>query len=567
MNERPWLKAYAPGVDWHAPLLARPLYRLLDEAVARFGARPAVDFLGYRLSYAELGRLANRVAAGLQRLGVGKGSKVGLFLPNCPQFVACYYGILKTGATVVNFSPLYSEEELLLQIEDSETDFMVTLDLAALYPKMRVMLRESRLGTLIVGSLPEVLPFPKNWLFRLFRRGQVAAPDWDDAHLGFARLTDNDGRFEPVEIAPEEDVAVLLYTGGTTGTPKGAMLTHANLYINAQQATLWMPDCRPGEERMLGVLPFFHSFAMTVVMNTAINIGAEIIMHPRFELEAVMKEIPRKKPTLMPGVPTMYAAIANHPRARELDMTSLKGCMSGGAPLPLELKQRFEQLTGSRLFEGYGLTETSPVAACNPLDGVNKPGSIGIPMPGTDIVITDREDPGRELPLGEPGEICIRGPQVMKGYYRRPEETAKCLIDGLLHTGDVGYMDEDGYTFIIDRMKDLILVGGFNVYPRHVEEAIYQHPAVAECTVVGVPDDYRGQSVKAFVKLRQPGEIDADKLLEFLRPKLGKHELPRAIEFRDELPKTMIGKLSKKELVEEELARHQERRRTGQGDP
>jgi long-chain acyl-CoA synthetase len=341
------------------------------------------------------------------------------------------------------------------------------------------------------------------------------------------------------------------------------MLTHGDLYANTQQTTMWMPDYAPGAERMMGVLPFFHVFAMTVVMNNSINIGAEIIVHPRFDLEAVMKDIPRKKPTLLPGVPTMYTAIANHPAATSTDLSSIKFCMSGGAPLPVEVKQRFEQLTGAKVFEGYGLTESSPVATCNPIRGVNKPGSIGQPVPGTEILITDREDPSRPVPPGEPGEICIRGPQVMKGYWERPDETASQLIDGRLRTGDVGYMDEDGYTFIIDRMKDLILCGGFNVYPRHVEEAIYQHPAVAEVTVIGVPDDYRGEAVKAFVRLKEPGDISEAQLLEFLQPKLGRHEIPREIEFRAELPKTMIGKLSKKELVAEEKAKYAQKRAAG----
>jgi long-chain acyl-CoA synthetase len=286
-------------------------------------------------------------------------------------------------------------------------------------------------------------------------------------------------------------------------------------------------------------------------------------MHPRFELEAVMKDIPKKKPTLLPGVPTMYTAIANHPAAPTADLGSIKFCMSGGAPLPVEVKQRFEQMTGAKVFEGYGLTETSPVATCNPINGVNKPGSIGQPVPGTEILIYDREDPMKPMPLGEPGEICIKGPQVMAGYWGRPEATAEQLLDGRLRTGDVGYMDEDGYTFIIDRMKDLILCGGFNVYPRHVEEAIYQHPAVAEVTVIGVPDDYRGEAVKAFVKLKDGEGLDQAKLLEFLQPKLGRHEIPREIEFRPELPKTMIGKLSKKELVSEEKAKYEAQKKAG----
>lgn len=557
MSGQPWLKNYAPGVDWNATIEQKALFELLDDAVARFGERPAIDFLGKTFTYSQLGKMVERAARGFQDLGVTKGVKVGLFLPNCPQFMVCYFGILKAGGTVVNYSPLYSERELAHQIKDSETDYMVTLNLTALYPKMEAMLRESRLKKLIVGTMPEVLPFPKNLLFPVFKRKDVADVPNDARHLSFQELLNNDGAYRPNEIDPAEDIAVLQYTGGTTGVSKGAMLTHGALYANTKQTALWMPDYVPGEERMMGILPFFHVFAMTVVMNMSVNIGACIVMHPRFELEAVVADIPKKKPTLMPGVPTMYTAISNHPKATETDMSSIKFCMSGGAPLPVEVKQRFEQLTGAKVFEGYGLTETSPVATCNPLNGINKPGSIGQPVPRTEIVIVDREDPAKIMPQGEAGEICVRGPQVMKGYFNRPDATAECLVDGLLRTGDVGYMDEDGYTFIIDRMKDLILAGGFNVYPRTVEEAIYEHPAVAEVTVIGIPDDYRGQSVKAFVKLKDGEALDETTLMDFLKPKLGRHEMPSQIEFRDELPKTMIGKLSKKELVAEEQAKYE----------
>ena len=356
---------------------------------------------------------------------------------------------------------------------------------------------------------------------------------------------------------------MLQYTGGTTGVSKGAMLTHAALYANTLQAAMWNPDVVAGEERMLGVLPFFHVFAMTVVMNLSIRIGAEIIMHPRFELEAVMKDIPKKRPTMMPGVPTMYTAIGNHPKITELDVSSIKTCMSGGAPLPVEVKQKFEQLTGAKLVEGYGLTECSPVATTNPFSGAAKTGSIGLPVPGTEILITDREDAAKEMPQGEAGEICIKGPQLMAGYWGRPEATAETVIDGWLHTGDVGYMDEEGYTFIIDRIKDLVLVGGFNVYPRHVEEVIYQHPQVAEVTAIGIPDDYRGQSVKAFVVLKGDKTLTGDELRAFLEDKLAKHAMPREIEFRDELPKTMIGKLSKKELVAEEQEKYEKAKAAG----
>jgi long-chain acyl-CoA synthetase len=550
-----WAKKYPASVKWDADLPAKPLFEIFDDSLNRYGDRPCLDFLNRKYTYRDVGQMIDHAAAGFQKLGVKKGVKVGLFLPNCPQHVVSYYGILKAGGTVVNFSPLYSEPELLHQIEDSHTDIMVTLNLTALYPKMQAMLEKSRLKKLVVGTLPEVLPFPQSLLFPLFKAKDVAKVPDDARHVSFKELLNNDGTFDPPSIDPLHDVAVLQYTGGTTGVAKGAMLTHANLYANAVQAAMWFTMVEPGQERMLSVLPFFHVFAMTVCMNMSFYIGAEVIMLPRFELVPVLKVITKKKPTMLPGVPTMYTAINNYPELSKYDLTSIKGCISGAAPMPLEVRQRFEALTGCSLVEGYGLTEASPVVCCNPLEGENKENSVGLPVPGTSVVITDREDPHKVLAQGEVGEICIEGPQVMPGYWNRPDATADTIIDGRLHTGDVGYMDEDGYTFIIDRIKDLILVGGFNVYPRNVEEGIYKHPAVEEVTVIGVPDEYQGQSVKAFVKLKKGQSLGADQLAAFLREHIGKHEIPRHIEFRTELPKTMVGKLSKKELVQEEMAK------------
>jgi len=549
-----WLAKYPENVKWDAEIPEGPLFAILDQAVERFPGNEAMDFLGKRYSYAELGDAVTRAAAGFRALGVARGVKVGLFLPNCPHFVIAYFGILKAGGTVVNYSPLYSEDQLAHQIEDSETDIMVTLGLEALYPKMAALLERSRVSRLVVGTLQAALPFPKSVLFPLLRRGEIARVPADDRHIPFARLLDNDGAGDPPEIDPRADIAVLQYTGGTTGVSKGAMLSHANLHANVHQALMWSPDLVPGEERMMGVLPFFHVFAMTVVMNLTIALGGSIVMRPRFELDPVLEDVTKKKPTLFPGVPTMYTAIVNHPKLEKFDLTSIKICLSGGAPLPGEIKRRFETLSGCKLVEGYGLTETSPLATANPFDGLNKESSIGLPVPGTAIAIVDREDPHRLLAQGEDGEICVSGPQVMKGYWRREEETAETVVDGRLLTGDVGHIDEDGYVFIIDRKKDLVLVSGFNVFPRKVEEGIYLHEAVEEVTVIGVPDDYTGEAVKAFVKLKQGQTLDAEALKAFLADKLGRHEMPKHVEFRDELPKTMIGKLSKKELVAEEQA-------------
>lgn len=557
MTSHLWDSKYPSNINWDAELPARPLYDLIDDAVARFGGKAFLDFLDRKFTYAEVGKMIEHAACGFQKLGVGPGVKVGLFLPNCPQFIVCYYGVLKAGGTVVNFSPLYSERELLHQIEDSQTEIMVTLNLKVLYPKMKAMLGQSSLKKLVVGTIAEVLPFLKSKLYPIAKSKDIAKVPNDSQHISFKELLHNDGTFDAPAIDPMMDIAVLQYTGGTTGVSKGAMLTHANLYVNTVQARLWFRDLEDGKERMMGVLPFFHVFAMTSVMNVAIVLGAEIIIHPRFELVPVLKDISEKKPTMMPGVPTMYQAINTYPKLADYDLNSIKACISGGAPLPLKVKQRFEELTGCKLVEGYGLTETSPVATCNPLEGENKENSVGIPVPGTTIEITDREDPHKVLAQGEVGEICISGPQVMKGYWQRDDATAETIIDGRLHTGDVGYMDEDGYSFIIDRIKDLILVGGFNVYPRNVEEGIYQHPAVGEVTVIGITDDYSGQAVKAFIKLKPEASLDAAALTEFLKDRLGAHERPKHIEFRDELPKTLIGKLSKKELVAEEQEKYE----------
>lgn len=557
MSEYQWLDRYPPNIKWDAEIPARPLTAVVEDSVERFPGNTCIDFLGRKYTYAELGRLVERAARGFQDLGVKKGTRVGLFLPNCPQFVVCFFGILRAGGIVVNYSPLYAEEQLRHQVEDSGTEIMVTLDLKVLYPKIRALVTGSPLGKLVVGTMQEALPFPKSALFPLLKRSDIAKTKRDSFELSFADLLGNNGAPDAVHIDPHEDVAVLQYTGGTTGVPKGAMLTHANLYANAHQAMQWLEGVELGRERMMGALPLFHVFAMSVVMNLALLIGGEILMHPRFNLDAVLKDIHKKKPTLVPGVPTMFAAINQSPLLDKLDLTSIKFCISGGAPLPVEVKERFEELTRCKLVEGYGLTETSPVAVCNPLYGVNKEASIGIPLPGTVVEIRDPEQPGDAVALGERGEICISGPQVMAGYWNRPDETAAALTDGRLRTGDIGYMDDEGYIFLIDRIKDLILVAGFNVFPRTVEEAIYENDAVAEVIVIGIPDEMRGQAVKAFVKLADGKALTVDELMAFLDSRIGRHEMPREIEFREELPKTMVGKLSKKELVEEETAKYE----------
>jgi len=550
----PWLGSYPKGVRWDTDFPVRSLPAMFDDAVARHGAKELTNFLGVTLTYAEIGDLTNRLAAGLQARGLGRGHRIGLFLPNTPYYVAAYFAILKTGATVVNFNPLYSVEELVIQARDSSISAMVTLDLAVLFDKVAELAARNLIETVVVCPFADLLPRFKGLLFRLFKRGDIARAG-GSAIAGrcvtWASLIANDGHFEPAVIKPAEDIALLQYTGGTTGVPKGAMLTHANLTTNVEQMLSWNSEIRIGEERIIGILPFFHVFAMTAVMNLGLRIGATLILMPRFEIGQAVALIRQQRPTILPGVPTLFNALLNHQGVSRNDLSSLKICISGGAALPHEVRRQFKAFTGCRLVEGYGLSETSPVATCNPFEGLEKKNSIGQPLPATIISIRSLDDPRQEMPQGESGEICIKGPQVMPGYWNRPEETAAVFVDGFFRTGDVGFIDEDGFTFIIDRIKDMINASGFKVYPRRIEEAILEHQAVAEVTVIGIPDAYRGEAPKAFVRLKPGSNITADDLLAWLAPRLSKIEMPAAIEFRDELPKTMIGKPSKKELREE----------------
>jgi long-chain acyl-CoA synthetase len=562
VGEHPWLKSYPAGVDWHAPIDTFPVYQILDDAVARWPDQPATDFMGKVLTYRELSDLVSRAAKGFQALGVGPGVHVGLFLPNTPHYIISFYGILKAGGTVVNYSPLDAAKVLEHKIEDSQTDIMVTLDLTALYPQMASMLGKTRLKKIVVGGLPDVLPFPKNLLFPLVKSKEIAKVPNDMHHVRFKKLIANDGKFKPVEVKdPTDTLAVLQYTGGTTGLPKGAMLTHGNLTAATSMYVVSNtgenPTLEEGKERILAVLPLFHIYALQINMLLAMRFGAEIVLHPRFELDAVIKDLGAKKPTMFPGVPTMFTAIINYPGIQDIDLSSLKFCASGGAPLPVEVAEKFEKLTGCKLAEGWGMTETSPAGVSTPANQDGRPGSCGIPMPGIEIKFIDVDDPKKTLPMGERGEICIRGANVMKGYWNKPEANAEAFTeDGFFRTGDVGYMDDGGYMFIVDRTKDMILCGGFNVYPRNIEEAIYQHPSVEEVSVIGIHDEYRGQAPKAFIKLKSGADgFTFEELKDFLKDKLGKHEMISEMDIRAELPKTLVGKLSKKELYEEEEKR------------
>jgi long-chain acyl-CoA synthetase len=556
-SDYPWLKSYPSSVAWDAKLEPMTLPMMFEASVKAYGQRPCLDFLDKHYTYNEVADLVARAAAGLQKLGVVKGTRVGLFLPNTPYYVIMFYAVLKIGGVIVNFNPLYAEKEVERQIKDSDCRVMVTLDLEALYQKLAAMFGRTALERLVICRMADILPTVKSLLFPLLRGKELAEIPHDEKHIPFHQLIKNPGLPKPVPIDARRDLAVLQYTGGTTGTPKGAMLTHANLTFNAQQSHLWFPKFRLGQEKMLGVLPFFHVFALTCVLNVGIRIGAEIIMLPRFDLQQTIKVIHAKKPTLFPAVPTIYTAINHFKDLSKYDLSSIRYCISGGAGLPVEVKRDFEKLTGCVLVEGYGLSETSPVATANPSEGENKAGSIGLPLPNTIIEIVSLEDHTSLMPVGERGEVCIRGPQLMTGYWQNAAETELVMQQtptGVrLHTGDVGHMDAAGYTYITDRIKDMIMCGGFKVYPRMVEEAIYQHPAVEECLVLGMADQYRGQTVRAVIKLRESQSLTKEALTQFLKDKISPIEMPKHVLFRDQpLPKTMIGKLSRK-LLQEEL--------------
>ena len=550
--DRPWLASYPAFLQWDMDIAPEPAFAAFERSVAAYPERMCMEFLGRSWTYRETGALTRSAAKGLQILGVGKGDRIALMLPNTPYYLVLFHAVLLIGGVVVNVNPLYAPRELDELIRDSRPRMLVTMDLDAMYPKARQTVERNSLERLILCSMTEILPWRKAVLFNVFRRKALARVEDDDLQLWFEDLIKNDESFEPADIDCTEDIAVLQYTGGTTGIPKAAMLTHANISANAVQVSTWYDNTKLEQESFLAALPFFHVFAMTVVMMSALRYGASIIMLPRFDLKDCLRAIDQKKPTFFPAVPTIFTAINAFPDVEKFDLSSIKLCISGGAPLPVEVKKEFERITKCIVVEGYGLSETSPVATTNPTVGENKPGSVGIPMPATEIEIRSIDDPSQKMPTGSKGEICIRGPQVMKGYWENPEATSKVLEDGLFRTGDIGYMDEDGYIFLVDRLKDIIIAGGYNIYPRNVEEAIHEHPTVAEVTVIGVEDKYRGQTPKAFIKLKDGAELTKSELNSFLKERLSAIERPTLVEFREELPKTLIGKLSKKELKEEE---------------
>ncbi len=549
-TSEPWRTHYAHPCAWDMEFAALSMPDLFAQSVTAHGPQSLADFLGRQYSYAQLAAEAQAFAAGLQALGIAKGDRVGLYLPNVPIYISAYYGAMIAGAVVVNFSPLYTAAELAAQVADSGTRLLVTVDVASLLPTALQVLDGSALETLVVGRLADMLPFAKSVALRLLGRKALAAIPQRPDVLGWKAML-HTAPPTPVIIDPLHDVALLQYTGGTTGTPKGAMLSHQNLTANARQVAAIDPH-RDERDVIVGVLPLFHVFANTCVLNRTVANGGCIAMLPRFDAGQALKTIARTRATAMPGVPTMYQALLDHPQLKRTDFSSLRVCISGGAPLPAPVKTAFEAATGARLVEGYGLTESSGVVSTNPYEGDDRAGTIGQPLPGTRLRLLDKEDPTKDAPPGEPGELAIRGPQVMQGYWNRVEAGDEVFADGWLRTGDVAVIDADGYIRIVDRIKDMIAVGGFKVFPSQLEAVLLQHPAIKEALVIGVPDAYRGESPRAFVTLHDDeGDVTDAILKEWLNARLGKHERVDSVVIREALPKTMIGKLDRKALREE----------------
>ncbi|MGG1661829.1 long-chain-fatty-acid--CoA ligase [Brevibacillus sp. NRS-1366] len=554
---KPWIANYPPETAPSLEYPRVPLTYFLEQSAATYPDSSAIYFMGKRITYRELLLLTYRFANALIARGVKKGDRVAIMLPNTPQAVISYYGALFAGATVVMTNPLYTERELIHQLTDSGAETIITLDL--LYSRVSSVRSSTPLKRLIVTSIGDFLPFLKKMMYPLVQKKQGQNPQvalGGDVESFLTVLDDCDPNPVYLSNNPDEDIALLQYTGGTTGVAKGVMLTHANLIANAIQCQAVLYRLEKGKERILGVLPLFHVYGMTTVMNKGIAIAAEIILVPKYEVEQIFTMIDKKKPTLFPGAPTMYIGLIHHPDLKNHDLSSIKACVSGSAPLPIEVKNKFEELTKGKLVEGYGLTEASPVTHSNPIWGKSITGSIGLPWPDTDCRIIDTAT-GEELPQGEVGELAVKGPQVMRGYWNRPEETAAALKDGWLLTGDMGYMDENGYFYIVDRKKDMIIAGGFNIYPREVEEVLFEHPAIQEAAVIGVPDPYRGETVKAFIVFKDGQTANEEELEEHCRKRLAAYKIPRQYEVRSTLPKTIVGKVLRRQLQDEDRLRRE----------
>jgi long-chain acyl-CoA synthetase len=551
--QKPWLNQYPEQIPHEIKIEEKSLDEYLQEAANEFPTKTAIHFLGKELSYSELYKQSLKLANYLQAKGLQKGDRVSIMLPNCPQAVIAYYSVLLAGGIVVQTNPLYMERELEYQLKDSGATFIITLDL--LYPRVSKMKALTNLKHIIVTSIKDYLPFPKNLLYPLVQKKQnqliVKIEHQGDTHL-FKKIMDvAEQTINKVEMRSSDDIALLQYTGGTTGFPKGVMLTHKNIIANTKMCATWMYKCKRGEESMLGIVPLFHVYGMTTVLNLSVMQGYKMILLPKFDASETLKTIEKLKPTLFPGAPTIYIALLNHPEIEKYDLKSISCCISGSAPLPVEIQEQFEKVTGGRVVEGYGLSEASPVTHANFFWDKRKKGSIGVPWPNTDSVIFSYETGGVAEP-NEIGEIAVRGPQVMKGYWNKKEETEATMKEDWLLTGDVGYMDEEGYFYIIDRKKDMIIAGGFNIYPREIEEVLYEHEKVQEVVVAGVPDPYRGETVKAYIVLKENQTATIEEMNNYARQHLAAYKVPRIYEFRKELPKTAVGKILRRALIEEE---------------
>jgi long-chain acyl-CoA synthetase len=552
----PWLEAYPEGVRSNLEYPTQPLYVFLEQAAVRYPQQVATVFFGKKMTYQKLLDSVERFAAGLFALGIQKGDRVAVMLPNCPQAIISYYGILRAGGVVVPLNPVNVERELIQQLKDVDCHTIVYLDTK--HPLIQTVREEADIKHAVVTGLQEYMPplAAFNYRHRQHRKGYILHVP---ASKGLVRFQDFLARapreLPNVTLNPQEDLAVLQYTGGTTGTPKAAMLTHFNLMANALQIKEWFTDSQEGKEVFLGVLPFFHVYGMTCVMNMAVELAATLVLHPRFETERVLTDIEHYKITIFPGTPAMYVAINSHPKTPYRDLSSIRACVSGAASLSPDVARVFEEITGGKLVEGYGLTEASPVTHCIPLVGIRKAGSVGVPLPDTECKIVDLENGEKEMPVGVAGELIIRGPQVMKGYWKRPGETAETLRNGWLYTGDIARLDKAGYTYIVDRKKDMIISGGYNIYPQDVESVILELPQVEDVAVVGIPDKYRGETLKAYVVLVENTTLTKEELLEHCKERLAAYKVPRLLEFRRELPKTMVGKTLRRMLIEEEKSR------------
>ncbi len=535
--DRIWHKHYDPEVPFTREYPETCLPLILEKNAGIVPGSIATEFFGARLTYRQLWDQALRLANGLKDLGVGEGTKVAIMLPNTPQCVIAYYAALWLGAVAVMTNPLYVERELLHQWTDSDAEFLIILD--HLYPKAEKVLSKTGIRKTIVTSIKDYLPVHLRYLYPLQARLKklFTSVPFDGTRLLSLKKLTAENRPDPIPCAAASgNLAMLQYTGGTTGTPKGAMLTHANILANVVQIASWFPDLHCGRERFLSVLPFFHIFGLTVGLNLPVYTGCAAIVMPRFDAGEVIKIIGKTKPTIFPGVPAIYTALMAHPKVDSFDLSSIRFCITGSAPMPVEVMRRFERKTGSKIVEGYGLSEASPVTHSNPIDGTRKPGSIGVPLPDTDCRIVDPETGTGEMPAGQPGELIVSGPQVMKGYWKDEKETRNVLRDGWLYTGDLATMDDSGYFFIVDRKKDIVISGGYNIYPREIEEVLYEHPKVQDAAAIGVPHTRRGEAIKIFIVIKRGETLGRQEILDWCRDKLAAYKVPKEVEFRDSLP-------------------------------